>query len=143
MKAPHLLRVSQPAAAFAELVAAARALGLRLGWLNLAELAPPPELAAAAGTGMLRAVALGAAGVVVAKPLAGPAVLRDVLREHFLGCAAVLVAGEGPLAEDPALGTAPRLRAEAGGFVLAPPAAEAGRCRTAAELAARLRKPRL
>ena len=61
MKAPHLLRVEDPPDFFAPLIEAARALGLRIGWLELgAAPAPVPEsLESAAGLGVLRAVSVG------------------------------------------------------------------------------------
>jgi hypothetical protein len=96
MTAPHLLRVSDPPERFAALIEAARAEGLRVGWLELS--APtepvPPVLESAAGLGVLRAVAVGEGRTVAVKPLRGAPVLRDVLREHFRGCALVLVRGE-------------------------------------------------
>lgn len=95
MKGPRLFFVSAPAADFAPFVAAARALGLRVGWLELAPPAPPPALALALDAGCGKAVSLGPGGSVAAKRLGGPPVWQDVLREHFAGHAAVLVAGEG------------------------------------------------
>ena len=47
----------------------------------------------AAALGALRAVAAGGGRVGRVKPLRGAPVLRDLLREHFLGCAVVLVRG--------------------------------------------------
>lgn len=96
MKAPHLLRVAEPPDRFAALIEAARAEGLRVGWLDLdGAVEPVPEvLGSAAGLGALRAVAVGAGRVVSVKPLRGAPVLRDLLREHFRGCALVLVRGE-------------------------------------------------
>lgn len=99
MKRVHLLHVEAPASAFEPLISAAQEAGLRLGWLRLDATsklpAPlPEELAEAAGAGVLRAVHSGAAGTVVVKPRRGAPVLRDLLREHFRGCAAVLVAGD-------------------------------------------------
>lgn len=95
MKQVHLLAVmavDDPAATYAPLVAAARELGLRIGWLDLAgSLAIDPT---AGPSGAFRRVAVTADGLVVsAKTLAGPPVLRDLVREHFQGCTAVLVAG--------------------------------------------------
>ena len=91
----HLLRVDEPAGHFAAVFAAARALDLRVGWLELSgEAAPapmPPTLAAAAGLGALRAVAIGGERSVAIKPMRGLPVLRDVVREHFRGCSLVLV----------------------------------------------------
>ncbi|MES1240376.1 MAG: hypothetical protein ABUT39_02035 [Acidobacteriota bacterium] len=96
MKVPHLLRVSESPERFASLIEAARAEGLRVGWLELeGEVVPVPEsLESAAGLGALRAVAVGAGRTVSVKPLRGAPVLRDLLREHFRGCALVLVRGE-------------------------------------------------
>jgi hypothetical protein len=95
---PHLLRVDAGPDVFAPLLEAIRLLGLRAGWL---ELAPPPpvpgdlgDLEIAAGLGTLRAVAAGGGRAVVVKPLKGEPVLGDLLREHFRGCALVLVRGE-------------------------------------------------
>src|SRR6185436_14218941 len=95
-KGPHLLRVELGPAAFLPLFAAARALELRLGWLELGgAVAPlPASLDAAASLGALRAVAVGEGKSVAVKPRRGAPVLKDLLREHFAGCALVLVEGE-------------------------------------------------
>ncbi len=93
----HLLRVSGTAPAHAAIFAAAAALELRVGWLELAEHGPeplPPALAEAAREGALRAVAIGGGRSVAIKPMRGAPVLKDVLREHFSGCALVLVHGD-------------------------------------------------
>jgi hypothetical protein len=63
------------------------------------------------------------------KPLAGPAVLADLLREHFRGCALVLVHG---------MVEAPLLTASGDLWRVDPP----GCLLTADQLAAALRKPR-
>lgn len=96
MKSPHLLRVTDPPEVFAPLIEAARALGLRVGWLDLGgAVSPLPEpLESAATLGVLRAVAVGEGRTVAVKPLRGATVLRDLLREHFRGCVLVLVRGE-------------------------------------------------
>jgi hypothetical protein len=95
VKVPHLLRVEEGPERFASLVEAARAEGLRVGWLDLAPPAPAAgDLETAAAAGMLRAVAAGGDRSVVVKPLRGAPVLRDLLREHFRGAALVLVRGE-------------------------------------------------
>jgi hypothetical protein len=99
MRGPHLLRVAAEPAAFAPLLAALAAAGLRAGWLELgppgalgASGALPASLEAAATLGMARAVAAGGGRSVAVKALRGAPVLRDLLREHFAGCAVVLVA---------------------------------------------------
>lgn len=96
MKSPALVAVEAGPDAFAPLFEAARRRGERVGWL---ELAPPPPLAGAladaAAAGVLRAVAVGGGRAVTLKPVRGEPVLRDLLREHFLGCAIVLVRGRG------------------------------------------------
>lgn len=132
MKAPHLLRIEDPPESFASLVEAARIEGLRVGWLELAEVSPLPEvLESAAGLGVLRAVSVGGGRTVAVKPLRGAPVLKDVLREHFLGCAVVLVRGE----ED-----APRLRPEGEGWVLEVPE-HAGQPLNTAQLLGKIRSP--
>ena len=94
MKTPALVAVESEPEAFAALFAAARERGERLGWLDLAPPPPgPPALERAAALGALRAVAAGGDRSVAVKPLRGAPVLRDLLREHFLGCAIVLVRG--------------------------------------------------
>ncbi len=95
MKRIHLLRVESGATALAALFAAARERGARLGWLELRRPgAADPGLEEAAAQGALRAVAAGSGRVVAVKPLRAEPVLGDLLREHFRGCLAVLVAGE-------------------------------------------------
>lgn len=145
-KRPHLLRVEGPPELYAPLFEAARAEGLRLGWLELLEpeipeaAAPPPapvpeRLAAAAALGALRAVAVGGGRSVTVKPLRGAPVLTDLLREHFRGCAAVLVAGAGGPAD------APALAADGDSWTVRAGGAAALRF-GAGELVRRLRKPR-
>lgn len=145
MKRIHLLRVEEPAAAFAGLVLAARADGLRTGWLDLAagagEPAAPHALAPMAAAGALRAVTVGAAASLAYKPLAGPPVFRDLVREHFLGCALVLVRvaeGDERFAE---LAAATRLAPTGDGWRVTVPGEAAVELDTA-ELVGRLRKPR-
>jgi hypothetical protein len=94
LRAPALVAVTEPPAAFAALFEAARARGERIGWLDWSEEpAPGGALDAAAALGALRAVALGAGRTVAVKRLAGAPVLRDLVREHFLGCGLVLIRG--------------------------------------------------
>jgi hypothetical protein len=133
MKSPHLLRVTDPPEGFAPLIEAARALGLRIGWLDLgAAVSPlPGPLESAAALGVLRAVAVGEGRTVAIKPLRGATVLKDLLREHFRGCALVLVRGEVD---------APRLEREGEGWALSL-ADGAVRRPSSVELAESLRRP--
>jgi hypothetical protein len=128
-----LLRVEGEPAAYAPLVAAAAAEGQRIGWLELAgEPALPEPLAAALAAGLERAVAVGHGRTVAARRRRGPAVLRELLRQQFLGCVAVLVRGE---ASAPRLAVdGDRWRVEAAG---SPP-----RDLDTAALVAALRQPR-
>lgn len=143
--APHLLRVDAPPERFAALIAAATAEGLRIGWLDLpAVSSDPPEplpasLEAAAVLGVLRAVAVAGNRSVTVKPVKGAPVLRDLLREHFRGCALVLVRGE---ITDPKTAFL-RPGGEEDWTVIAPdPSAATARTFTSAALAAALRRPR-
>ena len=133
MRSPHLLRVEEEPARFAPLLAAARALGLRIGWLELgAASGPVPEaLEIAASLGALRAVSVEESRTVAVKPLRGRPVLKDLLREHFRGCALVLVRGEIE---------APALEVEGDAWTVRP-TRTASRRYTAAQLAEALRRP--
>ena len=133
MKRPLLLAVAEGVAAFSALLEAAAAAGVRTGWLELgAAPAPtPPGLERAAAAGVLRAVAVGGGRVASLKPIRGEAVLDDLVREHFLGCALVLARGAENLV---------RLEAEGDGWRLT--AAAAGTARlTTPELLENLRRP--
>lgn len=133
MKTPHLLRVEEEPQRYAPLIAAARAEGLRVGWLDLgAPPSPVPDpLEAAAGLGVLRAVSVGEGRTVAVKPLQGAPVLKDLLREHFRGCVLVLVRGEA---------AAPLLTAHDEGWTVTPRDLAAQRYDTAALVSA-LRGP--
>lgn len=85
-----MLRVDQAPAAFEPLVSALSQKRQRVGWLELEAASAVPSLDAAAQAGVLRAVAVGGGRCVAVKRLRRP-VLRDLLREHFSGCALVLV----------------------------------------------------
>jgi hypothetical protein len=131
----HLLRVEDGAGAFAELIAAIRRAGGRVGWLELTPPSPsPPALEAAAEAGVLRAVAAGGGRSVAVKPIRGEPVLRDLLREHFRGCVLVLVTGAAAV-------ELPRLTPRGGGWLVEP---AGGRPRELGtdELVAALRRPR-
>lgn len=134
MKAPVLLAVDGSAEPYASLFAAAKVAGLRIGWLVLdASVDPPSPLQAAPLLEAFRAVAVGEGRAVSVKPMRGKPVLRDLLREHFLGADVVLVAG---------LALYPRLAARENGWHLAE-SATASRSYTTEELLVRLRKPAL
>jgi len=95
MKMPHLIRVGCDPSDLAPLIAAAEEGGLRSGWLELGENPePPPRLAEATTAGVMRAVAAGDERSVTVKARKGHLVVKDLLREHFLGCAVVFVRGE-------------------------------------------------
>lgn len=143
MKRIHLLRYDGDPAALAPLLAASHREGLRVGWLELPVEGPapvPPGLDAASTAGAFRAVAVGPGRTVAVKAPGGAPVLRDLLREHFLGCALVVARGsEGsPLAGE--LAQVAVLEAVGEGFRVGPPG-EAGRTFDAPTLAARLRRP--
>lgn len=132
MKSPHLLRVDDAPDRFALLIEAARAEGLRIGWLDFAPAEPlPADLQAAAAAGVLRAVAVGGGRTVSVKPLQGEPVLRDLLREHFRGCVLVLVRGGIE---------APHLRPAGDSWTVAV-SEEAARSYRTEQLVAALRKP--
>jgi len=92
VKTPALVAVEAEPRRFSELFAAARQAGVRIGWLDLKAMPQPPaELASAVECGVSRAVAAGGRQVVSLKALRGEPVLRDLLREHFVGFAVVLL----------------------------------------------------
>ncbi|HEV8631768.1 MAG TPA: hypothetical protein VGV61_15740 [Thermoanaerobaculia bacterium] len=133
MRRIHLLRVAEEAHVFGPLLVAAAAAGLRIGWLELQSPPPLPEaLRAALLAGGDRAVAVAAEWTLSARPRKGPALMRELLRQQFLGCALVLVRGE---VEAPLLAPA-----DDGGWRLAFPAA-AERRLTIDQLLAELRQP--
>lgn len=134
MKRPRLLRVEEGPEVFGALIRSLAAAGVRVGWLDLsAPPEPPAALEGAAAAGAMRAVAAGGGRAVAVKPLRGAPVLRDLLREHFLGCRAVLVRGAVE---------APRLAPDGERWRLAAGGAPARRM-TAEELCRWLRKSRV
>jgi hypothetical protein len=144
MKSPHLLGVTEGPERFAPLFAAAREIGLRIGWLDLAPPAPialpPVDLETAAAAGALRAVAAGGGRSVAVKPLRGEPVLQDLLREHFRGAVLVLVRGIG-IDGIGGIGAVPRLEIEGESWKVVPPG-EAARTYSVSDLVAALRRPR-
>jgi hypothetical protein len=96
VKRIHLLRVGHGWDAFARLLEVARESGVRLGWLQLKGPDPPlpMSLAGATAGGASCAVAVCSSSTVAVKARRGEAVLRDLLRQHFLGCRLVLVYGD-------------------------------------------------
>ena len=142
MKAPHLLRVDEGPERFAPLFAAIAAAGLRAGWLELGRPEPAAaSLEAAAALGARRAVAAGGGLSVACKPLRGEPVLRDLLREHFLGCALVLVRGGAAAASVP-LAAVPALSSAGDGWRIARSGDAAVQHYDTPDLVAALRRPR-
>jgi hypothetical protein len=138
VKTPVLIAVDSDADAFAPLFSAAALAGVRVGWLAMdAPVEPPAALQAPSLVAAFRAVAVGNFCSIAMKRMKGEPVLRDVLREHFLGADVVLVSG---------LDLFPRLTlrdsGRDSGWHLAE-SATAGRVYTLAELFVRLRKPAL
>ena len=94
MKTPVLFSVSGNASDYAPLFAAARERGTKVGWLELDSVAMNSRTPAGPPfTSAFRTVEVSERWTVSTKPRKGPAVLRDLLREHFLGAAVVLVLG--------------------------------------------------
>lgn len=146
MKRVHLLRYGGAPDRLGPLFEAARAEGLRVGWLSGASLtgdpaadSTPPGLKVPSDAGAFRAVELSEGRSVALKRVAGPPVLRDVLREHFLGCVLVVVADGAPVEAE--LTGEPALEPADGGYRVTVPG-EAGRLFDPPALAARLRRPR-
>lgn len=150
MKRVHLLRYGGAPDRLGPLFEAARAEGLRVGWLSGAHSnvnsavdsavdSAPPGLKAPSDAGAFRAVALSEGRSVALKRVSGPPVLRDVVREHFLGCALVVVAEGAPVEAE--LTGEPTLEPADGGYRVTVPG-EAGRVFAPSALAARLRRPR-
>ena len=94
MKTPALVAVEAEEREFEALFAAARRRGVRVGWLELAGAsALPAPWAERAAAGPAKHLTVGAEGSVAVKPRRGAPVLRDLLREHFVGFELVLVRG--------------------------------------------------
>lgn len=146
MSPPHLLRVEEGPERFAPLLAAIAAAGLRAGWLELGAAEPAAaSLERAAALGARRAVAAGGGRSVALKPLRGEPVLRDLLREHFPGCALVLVRVCGTEPPAPAgvpLAPAPALFPSGDGWRVARAGDAAAQQFDTPGLLAALRKPR-
>ncbi|HEY6324714.1 MAG TPA: hypothetical protein VJA16_24475 [Thermoanaerobaculia bacterium] len=146
MRPPHLLRVDEGPERFAALLAALAAAGLRAGWLELGAAEPAAaSLESAAAFGARRAVAAGSGRSVAVKALRGEPVLRDLLREHFPGCALVLVrvrGGETPAPEGVPLAPAPALFPSGDGWRIALAADAAAQQFDTPGLLAALRRPR-
>ena len=116
MKRVRIYRVSAPPSAFAPLLEAACAAGLRVGWLSICEPEPPAPLSAAIVSGATRTAMAGERLTLTARRRRGPAVLEDLLRREFAGCRVVLVDGE---VEAPHLQPVPE-----GGWSITGPAGE-------------------
>jgi hypothetical protein len=132
MKRIHLLSVEGRAEEYHPLIAAIGADNRRVGWLDLTGTEVPDALRAASKTGVLRAVGVVDGLTVAAKPRKGGIVMKDLLREYFVGCSVVLVrGGEGM----------PRLSAAEGDWLVEVPGATPRKLDTAS-LVATLRRPR-
>jgi hypothetical protein len=142
----HALRVVEGSEAFRALLAAVEHAGERAGWLELPTGVGPGErkVSPVLGEAAARVDAVLDAGAwkvveveerwsVAVKRRRGPAVLRDLLREHFRGCRLVLVRGEIAL---------PALRPRAEGWELESLEGET-RLLSTADLIRTLRAPRL
>jgi hypothetical protein len=135
VKAPVLLSVSGTPLDFEPLFAEAAARKLRVGWLEFDGVAePPPTWAVSPFSGVFRVALVGASATVTWKPRKGPAVLRDLIREQFLGADFVLVKGSELY---------PVLRRDGELWLLRESGADRERRLTLDELLARLRKPEL
>ena len=128
----HALRVSETSAAFRSLFAAIEEQGERAGWLELDPSAEPSR-ADDLDDGAWKTVRVEERRSIASKRRRGPAVLDDLLREHFRGCRVVLVRGEAAL---------PTLRPRGDDWELEGSDGEPRRF-TTAELARALRAPRL
>lgn len=93
MKRIHLLSVGGRAEEYHVLIEAIGADGRRVGWLDLGGTEVPEALNAASRTGVLRAVGVQDGLTVAVKPRKGGVVMKDLLREYFVGCSVVLVRG--------------------------------------------------
>ncbi len=94
MKAPALVAVAHDPEAFAPLFAFARARGARIGWLDFVAGSEPSIIVESSELASLfRTVTVSPGRLVATKRLPGAPVLRDLLREYFLGCGVVLVRG--------------------------------------------------
>ena len=132
MKRQHLLRVDRRASAFTEILDRLKQQGLRWGWLQWGYApALPAPLEEAVEVGALRGVAVGGGRTVALKALRGDPVLPDLQREHFRGCAVVLIHGEV---------AAPLLEPAAGGWRIV--GSEGAETLSTEALLARLRSPR-
>lgn len=131
MRRVHQLCAEQPPSEYASLVEAARQIGVRIGWWENITVTPPAPLAAPTDAGFFQSIAVGADATLSVKRRIGPAVARDLIREYFLGCDLVLMAGR---AEYPCL-----KRLESGWVVTLPDGAENEF--TTQELIAALRRP--
>ncbi len=94
MKAPRIILVEGTLEQYSEMVQKESAAGRRVGWLDMnAATALPERFDRAGSIGVFRAVEVGATATLSCKPRKGSVVLKDLLREHFLGCSVVLVRG--------------------------------------------------
>jgi hypothetical protein len=128
----HALRVSEGSAAFRSLFVAIEEQGERAGWLEL-DAPASPSPADPIDDPVWKSVRVEKGRSIAVKRRRGPAVLDDLLREHFRGCRVVLVRGEAAL---------PMLRPRGDGWELEGSGRELRRLSTA-EIVRALRAPRL
>ncbi len=94
MKMPRIIHVDGVLADYADLVEKEAAKGSRVGWLDLrSPVTVPQALFGSTIQGVFRAVEVGDQGTIAYKPRRGAPVLKDLIREYFLGCDLVLVRG--------------------------------------------------
>lgn len=132
MKRIHLLSVEGRAEEYRVLIEAIGADDRRVGWLDLGGTEVPEALNAASRTGVLRAVGVQDGLTVAVKPRKGGVVMKDLLREYFVGCSVVLVRGGEGMA---------RLSATEDDWLVELPGATPRKLDTASLVAA-LRRPR-
>jgi hypothetical protein len=132
MRRIHLLRVDGEPGDYAELLEALEAERMRVGWLDLQGGQVPSPWREVTAAGIFKAVALADNLTIAVKPRRGGFVMKDLLREHFLGCSLVLVRGGDGL---------PHLEVAEAGWRLVVPG-ELPRCLDTAGLVATLSGPR-
>jgi len=92
VKMPRIILVEGTLNQHAEMVEREAKAGNRVGWLDMAaDETNDNNCAGAKRVDIFRAVEVGSRTTLAYKPRHGPAVLKDLIREYFLGCSVVLV----------------------------------------------------